>query len=161
MKYYPFVKNWHKIKPHLQNKVVQDVLVRDMNRFTKGRWGTEFKPGMLPEDVESCDWRYEPGRKGRRPAYWAYVKHSACHWLVNFNLELANLVEPKKQWRILTTQKHSTVWDGEETLFDMNFSALGIPAKQAYNMAKRKELPIGKRLMVYYADHYSIEKVSK
>lgn len=151
MQYYQFIKNWQKIKPHLNNKKVQEVLVRDMNRYTFGRWKTNFKSGMLPEEVESCDWRWGNGRKGRMPAYWAYVKHAACHWLVNFNLELAKSVEPNKKWRILSGACHSTVWDGEETLFDMNFSALGIHPDEAFNMANEEQLPIGKRLIVHYA----------
>lgn len=157
MKYYPFQKNWKKIKPHLQNKVVKEVLVRDMNRFTFGQWDKKFVAGMLPEEVESCDWRFNTGRKGRLPAYWSYVKHAACHWLVNFNLELAKLVEPNKQWRILTSPEHSTVWDGEETLFDMNFSALGVCPNEAFQLANLNELPVGKRTMVYYSEHYSIK----
>ena len=40
------------------------------------------------------------------------MKHAACHWLVNFALELAQLVEPDRKWRIITSDKHSTVWDG-------------------------------------------------
>lgn len=157
MKYYDFKKNWAKIKPHLSNKVVQDILVRDMNRYTMGRWGQNFKHGMLPEEVESCDWRWGHGRKGRMPAYWAYVKHAACHWLVNFNLELAKLVEPKRAWRIITSDDHSCVWDGGVTLFDMNFSALGVRPNEAFNTAYKKSLPIGKRMIVYYASHYSKE----
>ena len=158
MKYYPFVKNWGKIKPHLQNKVVQDILVRDFNRYTFGLCGRSFKRGMVPFDFEGCDWHCE--RKGRRPEYWNYVKHAACHWLVNFNLELAQLVEPKKKWRIVTSQGHSTVWDGEETLFDMNFSALGVEPDKAFNIANKKHLPIGKRLMVYYAEHHTTKKTA-
>lgn len=159
MKYYPISKRWAKIKPHIQNKVVQDILVRDFNRFTFGRWKQEFKHGMKPFDFESCDWHCE--RKGRRPEYWDYVKHSACHWLVNFNLELAKLVEPKRDWRIVTSQKHSTVWDGVETLFDFNFSALQVDPDEAFNLADKRMLPIGKRMMVCYADHYSNEQKQK
>lgn len=155
MRYYPFTKNWRKVRPHLSNKKVQDVLVRDMNRFTFGRWRTRFTQGMLPEQVESCDWRWGNGRRGRTPAYWAYVKHAACHWLVNFNFELAKLVEPNKKWRILSGGCHSTVWDGEETLFDMNFSALGVDPNEAFDLANEEHYPIGKRMIVYYADHYS------
>lgn len=155
MKYYSFVKNWRKIKPLLSDETVQGVLVRDFNRFTFGRWRERFLRGMLPCEFESCDWRFS--KAGRHPEYWNYVKHSACHWLVNFNLELAKLVEPKKQWRIVSSQAHSTVWDGEETLFDMNFSALGVDPNEAFSLANEEHLPIGKRLIVYYADHYSKE----
>lgn len=150
MEYYPFTQRWRKIKPHLSNKQVQDVLVSDFNKFTFGRWGEYFKHGMVPFEFESCDWHCD--RKGKRPAFWDYVRHSACHWVVNFNLELAKLVEPKKQWRIVTSQGHSTVWDGENTLFDMNFCALGIEPNEAFKIANKKQLPIGKKLTVYYAE---------
>ena len=43
---------------------------------------------------------------------------------INFNLTLAQLAEPKKEWRIVTSLIHSTVWDGEHTLFDLNGLAL-------------------------------------
>ncbi len=155
MKYYPIQKRWSKIKPHLQNKEVRKLLVRDFNKFTFGRWNKEFKDGMKPFDFESCDWWLD--HKGRMPEYWNYVKHSACHWLVNFNLALAKVVEPNKKWRIVSSQDHSTVWDGEETLFDFNFLALGIEPDEAFEIAmqENKILPDGKYLRVYFASHYS------
>jgi len=157
MRYYPFVKNWKRIKKHLSDIELNKILVIDFNRYTFGRWKQKFKSGQFPREFESCDW--DIGHKGRQPEYWKYVKHGACHWVVNFNLELAKLVEPKRNWRIVTSQEHSTVWDGENTLFDMNFCALGIDPKEAFEIASKENkcLPIGKRLMVYYAEHYSTE----
>lgn len=159
MKYYPISKNWPKIKKFIETKEVQEVLVTNFNKYTFGRWGKEFKAGMVPCEFESCDWDID--HRGRRPAYWSYVKHAACHWLVNFNLKLAMLVEPKREWRIVTTQKHSTVWDGEETLFDFNFSALGVDPNEAWKLAntKGKRLKIGKFMTVYFADHYLKDKM--
>ena len=88
MRYYPIQKNWsRKIKPHLQDLEAQYILRHDFNRYTFGRWHQEFKLGMKPTEFESCDWRC--GRKGRQPEFWDYVKHAACHWLVNFNRRLA------------------------------------------------------------------------
>jgi hypothetical protein len=86
------------------------------------------------------------------------VKHSACHWLVNFNLRLAELVMPKREWHIVTSDKHSTVWDGISTLFDLNFHALGIPPMEAYSMAIEggEILGRGEYLKVDFADHYSV-----
>lgn len=149
IEYYPIVKKWNKIKKYINSPEVQEILVSDFNKFTYGKWGMEFKHGMKPIEFETCDWSWD--KKGRKPAYWDYVKHSACHWVVNFNLKLAQLAEPKKEWRILTSQKHSTVWDGNCTLFDMNFLALGIDANDAFNLAKHKELKVGKKLTVYFA----------
>ena len=123
MKFYPVIKNWsRKICPHLDNPTLQKVLVSDFNKYTTGRWGKRFRIGQYPADFESCDWRW--GVRGRPPRYFQYVKHGACHWLINFNLTLAQLAEPKKEWRIVTSLIHSTVWDGEHTLFDLNGLAL-------------------------------------
>ncbi len=149
MKYYPFVKNWKKIKPLIESESVQKIMVADFNKFTYGMWKKRFVKGMRPRQFEGCDWGWD--RKGRRPEYWEYVKHAACHWLVNYQLELARLVSPKRQWRIITSQDHSTVWDGQDTLFDMNFSALQVPADEAFKIANKKEMPIGKPIKVYEA----------
>lgn len=147
MIYFPIVRNWYRIKPHLENKDVQDVLVRDFNKYTFGRWKQEFKHGMVPAKFERCDWALD--RKGRPPEYFNYVKHGACHWLVNFNLKLVMLVEPNRKWRILTSDNHSTVWDGKEMLFDFNFTALKIDPNEAFSLANKRQLKIGTEKKVY------------
>lgn len=154
MRYYDLQRHWtRKIAPHLNDERVSRVLVRDFNKFTSGRWGQPFTRGQFPRDFESCDWSWED--RGREPRYWRYVKHSACHWLVNFNLRLAEAVEPDRPWRIVTSEKHSTVWDGDTTLFEFNFLAFGIPAKRCFALADGKRLSPGKELRVYMADHLS------
>ena len=80
---------------------------------------------------------------------------AACHWLVNFNLKLATLVEPGRKWRILTSDHHSTVWDGHDTLFDFNYSALGISPKECFLRANTKELAPRQQLRVYFLGQYS------
>jgi hypothetical protein len=149
MQYYDPVKNWRRIKPHLP--AARPVLERDFNKFLWGRWRarlTDSRP--YPADHESCDWRFE--RVGRHPQFWRYVKHSACHWLVNHGLALAQLVEPDEEWRIVSTQKHSTVWDGGHILFDFNFLALQVPANEAFRLAggPRRALPVGQECKCYY-----------
>ena len=66
---------------------------------------------------------------------------------------------PKREWRIVTSQRHSTVFDGDDMLFDFNSLALGISADEAYRMAHQdgEELEIGKHLKVYLADHYTCD----
>jgi hypothetical protein len=156
MEYYDLKKNWHRVKPHLGDKELNDILVRDFNKFTFGRWGRKFTYGDLPCEFESCDWDWE--HRGRRPAFWNYVKHSACHWLVNFNLRLATLVKPKRQWRIITSEDHSTVWDGNDTLFDFNFQAFGIDPIECALLAFENVLEPGEYAQVEFANHYSVEK---
>ena len=72
------------------------------------------------------------------------MKHAACHWLVNFNLRLAQLAEPSRSWRIVTSDAHSTVWDGKQTLFEFNFLAFDISADDCFALANVDHLPVGK-----------------
>lgn len=45
----------------------------------------------------------------------------------------------------MTSEKHSTVWDGKETLFDFNFLALGVPPDECFAMANERHLAPGKQ----------------
>jgi hypothetical protein len=150
LRYYDLKRHWTKrIMPHLDDKTLNEILVRDFSKFTFGRWQLRFLPGNLPEEFETCDWRYH--HRGRWPRYWVYVKHAACHWVVNFSLRLANLVEPQRPWRIITSEAHSTVWDGECSLFDFNFQALGVSATQCFELANDKVLAVGRPMRVNFA----------
>ena len=121
-----------------------------------GGCGQQFRAGQYPREFENTDWDVDYEDEGPEPAYWMYVKHAACHWLVNFHLTLAMLVEPDREWRILSDRKHSTVWDGRNTLFDFNFLALGVPAATAFSLAKEGiEYKPGKLMRVGYHLHYS------
>jgi hypothetical protein len=83
-----------------------------------------------------------------------YTCYSACHWLVNFNLRLASLAEPQRPWRILTSDRHSTVWDGALTLFDLNFRAFGVPPEECFLLANQRQLPIGRYRRVSFAPYW-------
>ena len=156
MQYYDLKKNWRKVKRAIEcNPHIEETLVRDFNKYTFGRWNQEFKSGQYPREYESCDW--DCHHRGREPAFWRYTKHAACHYLVNFNLELALVVEPKRTWRIITSDQHSTVWDGDSTLCDFNFFAMGIGADECFQLAHGKEQPPGKHIPLDYAEHYSVD----
>ena len=154
IQYYDASRNWRKISRHMSNVILQNFLVKDFNKYTQGRWNKPFIHGNYPADFESCTWKLD--RVGRQPYFWSYVKHGACHWLVNFNLMLATLVEPKRAWRILASDDHSTVWDGHETLFDLNFLALQVPAEECFSMANDKQLRPGQFIGVCYMTHYTV-----
>src|SRR5438270_729454 len=116
MRYYDVPGNWTKrIVPHLGDRRLNEVLVRDFNKYTYGRYRKPFTRGMYPCEFDHSPWL--SGHRGTRPRYWLYVAYRACHWLVNFNLRLATLAEPDRRWRIITSPDHSTVWDGNWTLF--------------------------------------------
>jgi hypothetical protein len=79
-------------------------------------------------------------------------------WLANWILELAQLVEPQRAWRILKSDKHSTVWDGVNLLFDFNFQAFGVPPKECFELAAlhatSREFPPGEHAPCYLAEHF-------
>jgi hypothetical protein len=158
MRYYDLQKNWtKKIEPHLANKQLNNILVRDLNKRSSSQWGKPFVHGQYPWEYGEFEWMIE--RKGRPPRYWRYTQTGACHWLVNFNLKLATLVEPQQRWRIVTSAKHSTVWDGAEMLFEFNFLAFGVPADECFKRAFEGGTvrPPGKFRRTYTTPHYSVE----
>ena len=158
--YYDLKKNWRKVKRHIGHPDVEAILVRDFNRYTWGRWRKKFQPGMVPHEFEYCDWCC--GHRGSMPKFWQYTKHSACHWLVNFSLRLAERVEPDRPWRIITSDSHSTVWDGTGLLFDFNLQAMGSHPERCFDLAyygsARAELLPGELLDVYFAEHWKREQ---
>lgn len=138
--YYDLRKHWTKrVLPHLQDPGLNKVLVRDFNRYAL--W--PFLPGDYPYFCDNLDWRRE--YRGRHPRYWKYVCAGACHWLVNHALRLATLAEPGRGWRIVTSPRHSTVWDGGSLLFDYNYLAFAVPPGECYRRARRggEVLPAG------------------
>jgi hypothetical protein len=67
-------------------------------------------------------------------------------------------VQPKKPWRIITSEDHSTVWDGNDTLFDFNFQAFGIDPNECFDLAFDEELTPGTPLTVDFAEHYTVAR---
>jgi hypothetical protein len=120
-----------------------------------GEMASEVQTRMFLSDFESCDWQSR--HKGRPPAFWRYTKHAACHWLVNFSLRLAERVEPTRAWRIITSDQHSTAWDGERLLFDFNYQAMGISPQECFDRAYKEELTPGKLRVTHLAKHWKTE----
>ena len=95
--------------------------------YMPGKWIRSKGPLHLPCEADSCDWRYTYETPGRKPLYWDYVCHSACHWMVEANLEVAKRLLPNNNWIIVSGVKHSTVLDPEAKLiFDMQYTALNV-----------------------------------
>jgi len=148
MKHYPIVRNWKRIYENVFDDEAQEVLWCDFNQYTEEVWGIEFDPEEFPAMYADDGWRF--GKKGRPAQYWDWIKPGACHWLVNFYLRLAILTEPSRKWRIVSSQKHSTVWDGDVTIFDPNYLALRVTAQETYRRARHRGvvLDIGEYLDV-------------
>ena len=62
--------------------------------------------------------------------------------------------EPLRPWRIITSPEHATVWDGDATLFDFNFQAMGITPDECFKLANKRVLKPGKHQEVHFAAHW-------
>jgi len=157
MNYIDIKKDWRKLGPIYRSQKAREIWYPDMVDYTlqrneedaelfkaMGSVGRPIHPNIpetTPSTFDSCDWRYANpgcGSRGRKPAYWDFVCHGACHWVVNLHLYVAQQAEPHRPWRIVSSDKHSTVWDGDETLWDGNFLALGISPEEAWNLAAER-----------------------
>ena len=155
-RYYDLKKNWRKVKRHLSDPVLNDILVEDFNKLTLGRWNEPFSEDQYPANFEDYEWwlnRFDDPKFKFCP-YMRYVKHAASHWLVNFALRLAMLVEPNREWRIITSDHHNTVWDGHDTLFDFNWQAFGVPAEECFCSAHDQVLRPGEFIKTAFAAPY-------
>ena len=150
MKYKNIQEDWRKVGPIYRSQEAREIwypamVDRDFQRMEEDNVEIAIPPNTpetTPSTFDSCDWRVAdpaPGslrvRRGRKPPYWDFVCHGASHWLVNLQLYVAQQAEPHRPWRIVSSDKHSTVWDGDETLWDGIFLALGISPEEAWNLA--------------------------
>ena len=51
MKYYDLKKNWRRVRRHLGDKELNDILVRDFNKYIFGLRGEKFTRGRLPREI--------------------------------------------------------------------------------------------------------------
>lgn len=156
--YFQIQKYWRRLKPIFESKEARSIWWPNMLEYSEQRasqYGYRLNGrhllNKLPRDFDSCDWRYNGDwRKGRQPAFWDYACHGACHWLVDLCLYVAQTAYPDIPWRIVSSSKHSTVWNGDirnPVLFDVNFLAMGNSAKEALKTARRgRELKPGRIL---------------
>lgn len=159
MQYFPIQKQWRRLGSLYRSFDAALIWFPEMEAFSASRAedrGYAYKPAQLTPDLrpayyDSCDWRWGSGRRGPHPAFWDFAVHGACHWTCSLHLWVAMQVQPERPWRIVTANKHSTVWDGERTLWDGNFLALGIPADDAWDLASAEpdteHLPVGQPML--------------
>ena len=141
LSYFPVQKHWRKLGPIFNSKEAEAIWRPNMVEYLKQRAADHnFKyvarQVASPSECDSCDWRCD--HRGRMPAYWDFVCHSACHWLVDMCLHVAMKAYPQVPWRIVSSRQHSTVWNGDiknPVLFDVNFLALDVPVKEAWDLA--------------------------
>ena len=152
VQYVDIRKHWKKIKPHIESPAARAIWLPDLLQYRALRqldcfdthdmgylgWShMDYTQAEYPKDFDSCDWRCDT----RQCAYMKWVCWNACHWVVNLNLWLAELVFPDTKWRIVNSDEHGTVWNGnveDVLLFDMNYLALNVTPLEAWASAATK-----------------------
>ena len=131
LKYFNISKNWKVLGPIYESPEIVELAFTEMNAYIEARaeqHGFKYKEDRrchYPRWFDSCDWRFD--RKGRPPIFDKWICHSACHWTANINAEVIMKAQPTKNWRVINSSYHSTVWDGKNTIYDTNFYGLKIP----------------------------------
>lgn len=157
--YVPIQKHWRRLRPIFQSpeaaaiwkpclvEYAQQCAIDNGHTYEVKAWHTS------PSGYDGCDWRFGQTRRGPDPAYWEYVCMRACHWIVDLSLFVARCGFASEDWRIVSSQKHSTVWNGNydvPLLFDLNFLAIGTTASDALKLASTgRELKVGQYLKAY------------
>jgi hypothetical protein len=161
MDFFCAIENWPAISPHLDDAEFNRILQRDFHRFTWGRWRKRFPDPARPLPG---DWEGYNGHHGRylgpTGEYQKYTLDLCCHWLVNSSLRLAQLVLPDRPWRIVYSRQNHTVFDGRDTLFDLEGLSLYGSADLAFEFAFGlfgRELAPGVYLPTKYAEHFQID----
>jgi hypothetical protein len=144
VRYFPIVRHWARLRPIYYSREAYAVWWPNMVEYhaQKAReYG--FQPRLenrkVPSAFDGCDWRCS--RRGRPPEYARFVCHGACHWLVDLSLFVATEAFPKTPWRIVTSEEHSSVWNGNcelPVLYDPNFLALGVEPREAMRLASTR-----------------------
>lgn len=152
-KYLDLEKHWEKLKPYFQSQEAKTIWFREMVTFDVSRM-FDYE---LEDELKDKNYDYEKtlfpsyfdyfnSKREGKPAFWDYAVHLACHWVAPTNLYVAMKSFPERDWRIITSEPHTTVWDGEDTFFDTNFYAFGIDAnktaKEIFNHDSFEEHPI-------------------
>lgn len=146
-------KHWRRIKPVLQEQTTRELWHSELEDFRRQKLeqnGFPYWPRTLNAKLTPSD--YGPlqlgSRRGRWPEYHKHCTYGACHWTCNLWLYVGTKAFPEHQWRIMTSGKHSTVWNGRSLLFDPTFQALGIPPGECWELAALQkdsaELVIGR-----------------
>ncbi len=154
--YYPIQKRWRRLRPLFEHPQVLELMHQEMECYAESRaedYGyehkpTPFTPELRPADYDSCYWRWDKGRRGPQPGYWAWACAGACHWVASPYLLVISLLEPDRPWQIASSDKHSTVVDLERQLiFDPNYLAMDIAPEACWKAAvewhNTELLPVG------------------
>ena len=89
---------------------------------------------LLPHHFDSMGWRYfEKGET--HPKYWDYVCSRACHFMIKLYHWVIVQALPEHDWQIISSDSHSTIWNGKDLIYDPAFQALQISAGKCFDLA--------------------------
>ena len=130
LKYFDISRHWKTLNPIYESPEIRELALYEMNCYRECQalnYGIKFKEikeFRYPGYFDSCDWRCD--RRGRPPLYDNWICHSACHWIANINMAVVKKAFPNREWRVINSYFHSTVFDGDRTIYDTNLKGMNI-----------------------------------
>jgi hypothetical protein len=142
--YFDIEAHWDGLEPIYESDNVKLACRVEYNSLLIARWLVDGKCYPLelhknfkyPEFFDETDWRTEQPEK----PYYKWTCSESCHWISNVNLLVAMFYQPEREWRLIKSREHSTVWDGETTIFETQFLALGIPVEETINIINNSKI---------------------
>ena len=139
-------RNWKKLAPYAETKEARRRLDRDLRIYSAVRareadehykklghknysssWN-QYTEGTMPNGLDTrCQ-----SMSARPKKYEDYILGGGCHWIVNWSLCILEHALPKKEWRIVSSDLHSAVWDGNKTFFDITYFPRGLSIDDTY-----------------------------
>lgn len=144
LKHYNLSRNWHKFSP--EAPVARQRLDRDLRIYAHHRAleaedhyrklgyknyssSIGYEVGTMPAELDS---RCYAIKAGRPKGYADYILGGGCHWVCNWLLSCIEQVEPNKPWRIVTSDLHTCLWDGNRVLLDITYQGLDLSIEDSY-----------------------------
>lgn len=124
LKYFNISRNWKILNPVYESDEVKGITIEEMNCYRlliNKEYNVPLETGIsrvfrYPAEFDSGDWRNY--RIGRPPLYDRWICTDTCHFSVNIHMEVLTQVFPDIPWRIIKTEKHSTIFDGIGRIYD-------------------------------------------
>jgi hypothetical protein len=142
---FDFKENWASVKPAFETTEYQRQVWKALRHYANVRamqlppkhrecWqelaSLPFNQFTIPAEYDSSDWRCDVLEHELHD----YIVHQACHWVVHANLIVAQTSFPDRNWCIVESDGHSTVWDGARCIFDPQAYVLYPDMKKLHKM---------------------------
>lgn len=162
IRFYDIGTQWNKLRPIFRAPETRDVWFYEMclwyhypmcSESLLETFDTIHQDKRYPRCFTDCEWRKA---QGEEPEWFNWACENACHYLVSLNLFVAQTIAPKRKWRIVSSDLHSTVWDGETTLFDINAYCFKEDIVETWELATAENTQLEPGTFMFHFDNQDV-----